>query len=175
MSEFCRLALEFTRSGAKKEVFARAAGSIGVQADEVASGVLGLSNVFKEAAKANLAKGEFLLSVSDLDLSDDAKNAIAEFYVGCVKEVQGLLAKLVMALPEYHHMDWRLDMELGSRMQRKVVEPKFVIRLDTREPELKSTYAEADFATLQRLIAELEAAEAEVKTAHSQRVARYIR
>lgn len=175
MTQFCQLALDFTLHGGKTEALAKAAATLGAAPDAVASGVAGLSNLLMEASKNNLRRGEFALGVIDLPASEAVKEQVCDFYLAHSKEVLAHLASRTMGLPEYQHLDWRLDVELGGRMQRSRVEPKFVVRLDTRSPAPRSRYLEADHAMLKRMIAELSAAEAAVKTTHSQRVARYIR
>lgn len=126
------------------------AGVVGGAADATVNAVLGLSHLFVEMTKANVKKAEFLLAVSDLDLADDGKEQLADFFESCRATVRDSLSRLIMAQPEYHHVDWRLDVELGSRMLRRRVEPSLVLRLDTKETDrgLVSHYLESDFATL---------------------------
>jgi hypothetical protein len=81
-----------------------------------------------------------------------------------------------MTLPEYQHLDWRIDVELGRRTVSQDATPKFMLRLDLAEGgEGRSLHLQSDYANMKHLLAQLEAAVAEERSVHARRFQRYIR
>mmetsp|Transcript_6222 Transcript_6222/g.11796 ORF Transcript_6222/g.11796 Transcript_6222/m.11796 type:complete len:83 (-) Transcript_6222:88-336(-) len=81
-----------------------------------------------------------------------------------------------MGLPQFRHLDWRLDMEVGTRTLHHQVNPQFIFRLDTQTAAGvdQSRHLQCDYANLRHLQTALEAAVSEMKNTHCQRIARYI-
>jgi hypothetical protein len=81
-----------------------------------------------------------------------------------------------MSLPEYQHLDWRIDVELGRRTVAEDATPKFMLRLDIATAnDAKSIHLQSDFANMKNILVQLEAAVAEERSVHARRFQRYIR
>ncbi len=82
-----------------------------------------------------------------------------------------------MSLPEYRHLDWRIDVELATRSIAHEATPRFMLRLDLTEDSdrARSIHFRSDHANIKNLLAQLEAAVDEERTAHARRFQRYIR
>lgn len=105
-------------------------------------------------------------------------------------------ASLVLGLPAYRALEWRLAVRVASRLRPNEIRPAMTLRLDTSEPKLgavaaateaasssspptpaplsSSLYFEADAGALGAAIGSLEAALAEVKSANMRRMMRYL-
>jgi hypothetical protein len=82
-----------------------------------------------------------------------------------------------MSLPQYQHLDWRIDVEIGRRSVAQDAEPKFMLRLDTSDPssdEVRSVHMQADLVSMKHILTQLEAALAEERSVHAKRFQRYI-
>mmetsp|Transcript_11456 Transcript_11456/g.14158 ORF Transcript_11456/g.14158 Transcript_11456/m.14158 type:complete len:97 (-) Transcript_11456:25-315(-) len=91
------------------------------------------------------------------------------------KEMRSILAELSFGLPHYDNISWRLDVQVASRTLNKQVEPIFTIKLETLEPEHKVRYLQTDIVNLKHIVAELERALQELKSAHCRRIIRNVK
>ena len=64
----------------------------------------------------------------------------AQFYLSSGKDVRAQLSESSLQLPHYVNLDWRLDVQLGSRALRQQFEPTLMLELETQKP---STYLRA--------------------------------
>jgi hypothetical protein len=100
------------------------------------------------------------------------------------------------SVPEFRGLDWRFEVMVARRHALDALEPRFMLRLDTAAPAVAggavagagaAAEAEAgasaghhelfqsDYAALRRAAEAVDEAVAELSTAHSKRVLRYIR
>lgn len=82
-----------------------------------------------------------------------------------------------MSLPQYHHLDWRIDVEIGRRSIAQDADPKFMLRLDTSDSstnQIKSVHLQSDLVSMKHILAQLEGALAEERSVHARRFQRYI-
>jgi hypothetical protein len=61
-------------------------------------------------------------------------NSLAQFYLGSGKDVRAQLSESSLQLPHYVNLDWRLDVQLGSRALRQQFEPTLMLELETQKP-----------------------------------------
>mmetsp|Transcript_442 Transcript_442/g.413 ORF Transcript_442/g.413 Transcript_442/m.413 type:complete len:220 (-) Transcript_442:69-728(-) len=196
ISSFCQLSISFlekrnknkdilpSRASAIKSVRKRAekiARKLGEPSDRVEDLILGLSNLFLDAARNRLNQPRFKLSLQRLEINASVAHAIAEFQAENSDKIRRLVEEAseleslskTDQFPEYVDLRWRLDMEIASRsLQANNYEPSYLLRIDTTKEQ---TLLKADFATLQRIHSELQTALDESKSVHSQRIFRYIR
>lgn len=84
---------------------------------------------------------------------------------------------LSLRLPHYHNLEWRLDVQLSSRMLRNQVSPVLLLELETRDAVdvSRKQLLQIDYANLDHLVKEIEHAVKEVNTKHSRRIMRYVK
>lgn len=103
-------------------------------------------------------------------------------------------ASIVLGLPAYRALEWRLAVSVASRLRPNEIRPALTLRLDTAagaqapvspspsaathslapDSSTSSLYFEADAGALAAAVGSLEAALAEVKSANMRRMMRYL-
>jgi hypothetical protein len=201
-TELCQVGLTFLSQGAKKGTFKKAASALSVEEDAVAGAVMGLCEVMLEAAKLNLSQAEFIGSIGDVSMPEENRRAVSTFYEENKSILKDRIASSGNALskaggtsgasqsfPEYRSLDWRFEINVASRQNHDSYQPLYTLRLDTATPAATgasgadaegaggalSTIFTSDYTTLKSVSEALDEAVAEMKTAHSKRVMRYIR
>jgi hypothetical protein len=134
LKSFCTIALDFIKSGANPKLFERAAQQTRQSPEVIENSVIGLVQIFIDSTKSKIGEGKFMLAASQLPVSDEAKAELCKCYLANRKAISKGMEGLSMSLPEYKHLDWRLDVEMGSRTLHRQVQPTFVLRLDTEDP-----------------------------------------
>jgi lysyl-tRNA synthetase class I len=97
------------------------------------------------------------------------------------KLVEHLKGHAISELPQYKHLDWRLEITVASKWSHDICAPSFSLRLDTTgsndnqaQSSIASVHMTSDYAALKRVADSLDEAAAEMKGAHSKRIIRYI-
>ncbi|TDH74137.1 uncharacterized protein CCR75_002967 [Bremia lactucae] len=85
------------------------------------------------------------------------------------------------SIPHYLNLEWRVDLELGTRFQRYNPKPIVTLRLDTAtqasscvKPQVQTTCFRVDYDGLKLLQRQLENALKEVDSVHCSRIQRYM-
>eukprot|EP01098_Paradermamoeba_levis_P011776 TRINITY_DN5079_c0_g1_i1.p1 TRINITY_DN5079_c0_g1~~TRINITY_DN5079_c0_g1_i1.p1 ORF type:complete len:225 (+),score=46.73 TRINITY_DN5079_c0_g1_i1:81-677(+) len=173
--EFFKLSMQFIRSGSNKSLFVGAAKQLSIDVNTIAAAVESLSYLFTQSAKSNINEIDFVDSLISLPFDEEQKETLKSLYLENKAEVRSILGELSFELPKYHNLDWRLDVTLASRAMRNIVEPVYILRLETKEPEMKVYTFECNFNNLKFLVEELEMALNQTKTAHCRRIMRNIK
>ncbi|KAG8445338.1 hypothetical protein GDO86_010210 [Hymenochirus boettgeri] len=119
---------------------------------------------------------DFQDSVLVLGFPEEINKILLQLYLDNRKEIRQILTELEPALPHYHNMEWRLDVQLASRSLRHQIKPTVTMKLNLKQnEELSTKVLQTDPATLLHLIQELEEALAEMKTNHCRRIVRNIK
>lgn len=186
--EFCGLAARAVLSDGAggPKAYAAAAKQLGVEPAAVRAAVEGLAQMLLECAKRALPAADVRASVEEVGFSAEQQAALSERYEASLPQVRQYLADASLQLPHYAGLSWRLDVQLASRCLRKQVEPKFLIRLETRgggaggagagearQPP-QERLLEADYASLRHVVDQLESAARQAHVSHSKRVLRYV-
>jgi hypothetical protein len=75
----------------------------------------------------------------------------------------------------FSDLDWRLDVQIASRNSRSLVNPTFILQLETeKDGEKSSQILQTDYTNLKHLCHELETALDTYKQTYARRVARNI-
>lgn len=84
-------------------------------------------------------------------------------------------------IPQYRNLEWRIDLELGTRFHRNKPKPIVTLRLDTATdggssnvPQIQSTCLRIDYDALKLMQRQLETALKEVDSIHCSRIQRYM-
>ncbi|XP_035800140.1 COMM domain-containing protein 2 isoform X2 [Amphiprion ocellaris] len=151
-----------------------------VPVEIVQHGVEGLMFLMLESSKHMLSEVDFLDSVLVLGFDEELNQILLQLYLQHHNQIRSILSHLPSSLPAYHNLEWRLDIQLASRLCRQQVIPMLTMRLLlTRGCDSHSDYSsrvlQADPSTLLYLISTLEAALAAIKTSHGRRILRNIK
>jgi len=178
VQKFSDLTMQFLRKGAEgsKQMFSAAAKNLKTQPKVVESAVNALCYLFAQATKLNLNAQDFLDSLVVLSLGDEKNEVLRKSFIENKAEIQILLNTMNLDLPHYTDLSWRLDVKLASRNCRNLVNPVFLIKLETTTPESKPEVQilQTDFVNLKHLCSELEAALDTTKQIYARRVVRNI-
>ncbi|XP_041912210.1 COMM domain-containing protein 2 [Alosa sapidissima] len=176
VGEFGRIAVEFLRKGSNPKIYEGAARKLNVSAETVQHGVEGLVYLLTESSKLMISELDFQDSVLVLGFSEELNKLLLQLYLDNRKEIRHILSQLALALPHYHNLEWRLDVQLASRTLRQQVKPTVTLKLHLDNSGKQSARVlQTDPATLLHLITELERALAEAKTNHCRRIMRNIK
>ena len=138
--------------------------------------VYGLAVVFWECSKLRLQSEHFKQAIEQLNLNAVVNGALSAAFDREYTTVIDKTTSFGMALPEYQHLDYRLDVEVGRRTLVNATVPSFQLRLDTTQGgENESTHLRANYASMKKLLVGLEKAVDEEKGTHARRFQRYIR
>lgn len=175
---------------------------LGADPAVVGAAVGALSKVFVDSVRNRCTPADLRAGLTELRFPEAQAAAVTAQFEAQMADMTEALAQTASSLPEYAHLDWRLEVELASRHRLRVgaeggaadLRPSFLVRLDLRpagnardlaskvaeseveaDPTTTSLYASADYAVLRRVRERLEAALAEAGSGHARRVIRYVR
>ena len=155
---------------------AEAAASLQSRTEQLQPLVYGLAVVFWECSKLRLQSEHFKQAIEQLNLNAVVNGALSAAFDREYTTVIDKTTSFGMALPEYQHLDYRLDVEVGRRTLVNATVPSFQLRLDTTQGgENESTHLRANYASMKKLLVGLEKAVDEEKGTHARRFQRYIR
>ncbi|XP_069053683.1 COMM domain-containing protein 2 [Lepisosteus oculatus] len=176
VGEFGRIAVEFLKKGSNPKIYEGAARKLSVPVDTVQHGVEGLMYLLTESSKLMISEVDFQDSVLVLGFPEELNKLLLQLYLDNRKEIRNILCELAPAVPHYHNLEWRLDVQLASRALRQQVKPAVTLQLHLQHGgERRGRVLQTDPPTLLHLIRELEQALAEMKTSHCRRIARNIK
>ncbi|KAJ3599835.1 hypothetical protein NHX12_033789 [Muraenolepis orangiensis] len=177
VSEFGRIAVEFLKRGINSKVYEGAARKLGFPITTVQHGVEGLMFLLTESCKLMISDIDFKDSVMVLGFSPELNEILLQLYMKNHDAIRSTLTQLAPSLPSYHNLEWRLDIQLGSRAMRQQVVPMvtMLLHLTTDGPDNRRCALQTDPATLLHLISVLEAALASVKNNRARRILRNIK
>ncbi|XP_030229092.1 COMM domain-containing protein 2 isoform X2 [Gadus morhua] len=175
--EFGRIAVEFLKRGINSKVYDGAARKLGFPITTVQHGVEGLMFLFTESSKLMITDIDFKDSVMVLGFSTELNEILLQLYVENQTTIRSTLTQLAPSLPSYHNLEWRLDVQLGSRSMRHQVVPvvTMLLNLTMGTSENRRCCLQTNPSTLLHLIAVLEAALASMKNNHARRILRNIK
>ena len=126
-----------------------------------------LHDPLRHPPQANLALWEFTGSLGDVALPEPTRQAMASFYTANAARIRVILSSVVsgaavadspgaavlapaaspssiiLGLPAYRRLEWRLAVSVASRMRPNTVAPVLTLRLDTSAPTTGSGSAPA--------------------------------
>ncbi|XP_034564735.1 COMM domain-containing protein 2 [Notolabrus celidotus] len=180
VAEFGRIALEFLRKGTSTRIYEGAARKLCVPVEMVQHGVEGLMFLMTESSKHMISEVDFLDSVLVLGFGEELNQLLLQLYLQHHSQIRSVLSQLPTNVPAYQNLEWRLDVQLGSRAVRHQVVPKLTMRLLLTSgcdgtSDQSSRILQTDPSTLLHLISTLEVALAAIKTSHARRILRNIK
>lgn len=175
VKEFCRISVEFLKTGKNVKIFHTAAQKLNVDVQTVHHGVEGLMFLLMESAKMMPNEVSFEDSLVPLGFSPELRSELLSVYMEHRDLIRHLLSHMCISTPHYHDLEWRFDVQLATRTLRHQVSPQVVLKfhLDT-DTKKKTVSLQTDPVNLIHLTRELEAALTEAKSAHCRRIFRNI-
>ncbi|KAF0695627.1 Aste57867_13578 [Aphanomyces stellatus] len=166
-------------SSSEKKVrrrLSRHASVVGLPTEAMDRAVSGLSSILIDAAKKDLSPHDLVLSVLDLHLSPDQLDVLTQYYTDHKDGIKAAAAWHVsMGVPSYRSIDWRLDMEIGTRTRHHAADPRLTVWLAIDgTPSVDTPPLQCDFATLASMHQTLREALKAAQTPHGSRMQRYL-
>lgn len=190
VAEFGRIALDFLRRGTSPKIYEAAARKLGASVEQVQRAVEGLMFLVLESCRHTLSETDFLDSVLVLGFSQELNNTLLQLYLQQSAQVRPLLAQLAPTLPNYHSLEWRLDVNMSSRTLRQQLCPVMTLCLWLSRGSAgkgsggssgggsggsERRLLQARPATLLHLLSVLEGALDTLKSSHTRRILRNIK
>jgi len=178
LQTLCKISLQFCQKGDSKSLITKYAAEFQCSPENLSRCAKGLSKLFIIAAKQRMTGSSLQNIVSSVVKSKENISLCTEFYAENLEKIQACLQHMVIHLPSYRDLDWRLDMELSSRTLHNRMEPHFIAKLETLDAGTSGAttqqFLEIDYAHLKMLCATLEEALEENSSVHVKRMQRYI-
>lgn len=142
IKEFCRIAINFLNKGGKvgEKSYQSAAGKLGVDSEIVRNAIESLCYVFQSAAGHNLERTDFVDSVMTAGLSQTSASILEQFFLENLTILRSVLDEtannlgLVSSFPVYRDLEWRVQVQIGSRSLRHQFIPSVLCKLKTSRP-----------------------------------------
>jgi len=174
--EFCRIAVEFIKSGINPKKYQVAAQKLNVDIVNLRQCVEAIMHILSECTKLQINEIDFQDSIITLDISDELKGFLLELYMNNRDEIRSTLSDMSLILPHFKNLEWRFDVQLASRMMSYQTTPEILMRWHIDNGISTDTHVlQTDPVNLIHLTKVLEEALGEMKTAHCRRIARNIK
>ncbi|KAG9494274.1 hypothetical protein GDO78_001893 [Eleutherodactylus coqui] len=112
VGEFGRIAVEFLRKGSNPKVYEGAARKLEVSSTTIQEAVEGLTYLLTESSKLMISDIDFQDSVLVLGFPEELNKVLLQLYLENRKEIRQILSELEPNLPQYHNLEWRLDVQV---------------------------------------------------------------
>jgi len=192
--EFAKIAVNIILKGdVAARGYAKAASALQVTVDAVDQGVKMLCDIFIRSAQSNLSAVQMTEFLKDLGFHNETKECLVDYFTQRFGEIRGLVAVPRLNVPSYRKLEWRLDVQLGSRSLFNQADPSFLLKLSLNREHVGGApafvgkqsqskalnkeitekdviYLEANYATLKTICSQLEQALAERRSSRSRRI-----
>ena len=173
IKEFVNVSLEFLTSGINKRIFKVASQKLQAEESVVENVVIGLMQLFAEATKYKLSNEDLFDSLLAMGFSEVIANTIKEAFSGSA--TRRTLTSCASTLPEYDNLEWRVDVQLGTRSLHQQITPLIRMKLHTSDgDQIKTNDVQTDPVNLLHMSRVVEEALEEMKSNHVRRILRNI-
>ncbi|XP_066260603.1 COMM domain-containing protein 2 [Euwallacea similis] len=178
VADFCKLTVDYIQKGPSPKLYNTAALKLKVTPDAIQNCVYGLVNLLLVACKHQLSEADFRDSLLTLGFSEELTPILIQFYDGNKSEISNLKSS-TLSEPHYDDLQWRLEVQLGSRALLKQVTPLIAMDLilkTKQEPEMHIEHKllQTDLTNLLHITNELEKALDESRSRHSRKIQRML-
>lgn len=151
-------------------------GQLGVDVSAIRAAVEGLAQLFVKSARLNLKDQDFQDTLLVLGFPPEVNDELTDLFNDSREELRSLEESLQVDLPHLKNMDWRLDVQLGSRNMTGMLNPVYITRWDTEaDGQVESQFCAMSYTNLKHVSEELELALKEMRSAHVRRVMRNVK
>ncbi|XP_069188722.1 COMM domain-containing protein 2 [Procambarus clarkii] len=193
VKEFCRLATQFVKHGVNHRVFTSAATKLGVLPTQVEDAIKALVFLLSHCTQAATSQSEFQELTISLGFNEAAVSVLTDVYTQHEVELKDYLKTMGVKILQYHNLEWRFDILVGSRTLSHIAEPLITLELSLDTNTLSGSQDEdgdgdqqskqvcdklllqADPNNLVHMTNILEEALREAHTHHSRRIHRYLK
>nr|CAD7204405.1 unnamed protein product [Timema douglasi] len=170
LQDFCKLSLDFLRKGPNPKLYQTAAQKLNVSPEVIRNAVDGLVHLLVESCRNKLDEQDFQDSVLALGFSEQQQQTLSTFYHSKKEEIQSALLRPTLDIPHYKDLDWRVDIQLGSRALHHQVTPLVSMKLSLDNGQCVPL--QTDPNNLLHMTQVLEQALQEAKGQHTRRIQR---
>ncbi|RMX70020.1 hypothetical protein DD238_000699 [Peronospora effusa] len=152
--------------------FARTASASGWESEQMEKVVLAIAKMFMDAAKVEMSEDVFRMVVKGMSLPEQHVEVLAKLYKAHVKDIRECVSRETgTSISQYRNLEWRIDLELGTRFHYNKPKPIVTLRLDTQVsssavPQAQTTCFRVDYDGLKLMQHQLETALKEVDSVH---------
>ena len=142
LSRFCKLAVRSIIDGENSNQINKAATSLELDEDAVSGAVRALAQILVMLASASkniVSDKMYKETLVPMKLSDDASTAIYGYYQLVHHQLRDVLRQFTIDTSRYQSLDWRLDIQVGSRSLHHRVDPVFLCELQTTGTKTQKT------------------------------------
>jgi len=173
VKEFVGISLEFLTSGINRRIFKTASQKLQAEESLIENAVVGLMQLFAEATKYKLSNEDLFDSLLAMGFSETISSIIKDAFSS--SETRRALSSYASTLPEYDNLEWRLDMQLGTRSLHQQITPLIRMKLHTSDTgQLTTNNLQTDPVNLLHMSRVVEEALEELKSNHVRRILRNI-
>lgn len=177
LQDFCKLAVDYLQKGPNIKLYNAAAQKLGVDADTIKTSVEAIANMLIEGCRYKLGPEDFRDSVIAVGFMDERQEILSRLYELKKNEISDALTSIGFKVPEYHDMDWRVEVQIASRALLKQVTPLITMDLSVKsaDNEIEHILLQTDPVNLVYLAHELEEALQEGRSQYVRRISRAIK
>ncbi|XP_011311424.1 COMM domain-containing protein 2 [Fopius arisanus] len=179
LQDFCKLVIDYLQKGPNLKLYTAAAQKLEVDAKVIQNSVEGLVHLLIECTKNKLPLEEFQKLTLDVGFTDDKQSLLSSLYTEKELELQQALSQIGFAIPQYHNLEWRFEVQIASRSLLHQVVPSLVMDFTLKNPNKSSAeehvVLQSDPRNLLHLTQELEAAIQEGRSQHIRKIKRIIK
>ncbi|KAF2072651.1 hypothetical protein CYY_006030 [Polysphondylium violaceum] len=180
VNEFCRIGLEFMKSGSNRKLYIGAAQKLNVSPDKIESVIDAITHLFSESSRYLLNENDFNDSLSPLKFEEELVNQLREVYFENRKDIRNVLQEFYPHLDHYSNLEWRLDTQVANRSLGQSINPIYMLKLSTKNGNvegkgLKEFLLQTDPNNLKHITTELESALMEAKSYENRLIMRNIK
>ncbi|CEG36593.1 HCaRG [Plasmopara halstedii] len=174
--ELCKLAIRlFGTDKQSKRRLTRAALACGWESEQTEQAVLVIAKILMDGTKADMSEHAFRAFIREMTLLEKHVEVLAQAIRECVSRDKSI------NIPRYQNLEWRIDLELGTRFHRHKPKPVVTLRLDTATQDCSSTVSQTqstclrvNYDGLKLMQRQLETALKEVDSIHCSRIQRFL-
>ncbi|ETW02195.1 hypothetical protein H310_05762 [Aphanomyces invadans] len=153
----------------------RHASTVGLTAEDMDRAVSGLSTILTEASKNDLSSADLAHSIMSLRLPTTHVDVLTQYYVEYKDQIKAAVAwNPPLGVPAYRSLDWRFDMELGTRTLHHQANPVLTLQITTTANDTAPQLVQCSYSQLHALHDSLKRALKETSTPHGSRMQRYL-
>ncbi|EKX42745.1 hypothetical protein GUITHDRAFT_111114 [Guillardia theta CCMP2712] len=132
--------------------------------------------IVMEAAKCKMSEQEFLNVVSGVGVEERLQEEFSRVYGEVVDYSREISFRLQHELPSLSSMQWRLDVQLGSRCLQGQCSPSLMMKFGVAKgKETTEHLVQAEICDVQKICDEIQSALQEAKSNHARKVTRLLK
>lgn len=168
--------LQLREGPPNKKAFVEASEAVGVEPMELASTIEAVIQLLLETARLQLPEQDLRQSLEDLQLGEEKTEALLRACSEQAAHTRSLVQSIAPSLPAFKGLDWRLDVQMGSRCLRGQSSPMMTLQIHTEQAGQPHTQlCQAQLSDIEAMRAEIKAALQELSSNHTRRVTRLLR